>query len=155
MRSSSRLPWLSNRQSSTFVALAENSAKLVPRPSHVAPRGCGVPAESRMLLLWDEKNCSKRRNGKTDLGDGAFVQRLYCSGVPHIAAAVNRSVGVEHFAPFAGKGHADAIVAIDLRREIDHDQAARARVLSLAQPGEDTAVGVVHHQPFEAGMIAV
>src|SRR4051812_27089157 len=144
MRSSSRLPWLSNRQSSIFVALAENSAKLVPRPSHVAPRGCGAPAESRMLLLWDEKNCSKRRNGKTDLGDGTFVQRLYRSRVPHIAAAVNRSVGVEDFAPPAGERHAHAIVAMDLRREIHHNQAARAGILSLAQPGEDAAVGIVH-----------
>src|SRR6188508_2429181 len=135
MRSSSRLPWLSNRQSSTFVALAENNAKLVPRPSHVAPSGCGVPAESRMLLLWDEKNCSKRRNCKADLGDGAFIQRCYGSGVPHIAAAVNRCVGVEHLSPRAGKRHTDAIVAIDLRREIDHDQTARPRILSLAQPG--------------------
>jgi len=44
MRSVSRSPQLSNRQSSTFVAWAENSEKLVPRPSQLAPRGCGKPS---------------------------------------------------------------------------------------------------------------
>src|SRR4029079_2895567 len=34
-------------QSSTLVACAENSAKLTPRPSHVAPSGNGLP--SRMV----------------------------------------------------------------------------------------------------------
>ena len=37
----------SNRQSSTFVACAENSAKLTPEPSHVAPRGNGLPSVTR------------------------------------------------------------------------------------------------------------
>src|SRR5690554_6309993 len=44
---SSRLPWLSNRQSSTLVACAENSAKFTPRPSQVAPRGKGWPSAIR------------------------------------------------------------------------------------------------------------
>ena len=39
MRSISRWPPASNRQSSTLVALAENRAKLTPSPSHVAPSG--------------------------------------------------------------------------------------------------------------------
>src|SRR5436309_135217 len=47
MRSSSRRPCGSNRQSSTFRALAENSAKFVPRPSQVAPNGWGKPEEIR------------------------------------------------------------------------------------------------------------
>src|SRR5918911_2871992 len=88
MRSSSRRPWLSNRQSSTFVAFAENSAKFVPRPSQVAPNGCGDPAESRTLALGDEKNCSKRWNDKTDLGNGPLLQRTYAPGVPDITAAI-------------------------------------------------------------------
>jgi len=29
-----------------LVALAENSAKFVPRPSQVAPSGCGAPARA-------------------------------------------------------------------------------------------------------------
>ena len=37
----------SNRQISTFVAWAENRAKLVPAPSHVAPRGKGSPSLTR------------------------------------------------------------------------------------------------------------
>src|SRR6202161_438769 len=34
----------SNRQTSTFVALAENSAKLTPSPSQCAPRSRGEPS---------------------------------------------------------------------------------------------------------------
>src|SRR2546421_6205958 len=101
MRSISRRPWLSNRQSSTFSAFAENSAKLLPRPSHVAPNGCGAPAEIRTLPLRNEKNCRKGRNNKADLGNGALVQRPDRARVPDIAAAVERGIGVEDLAPSA------------------------------------------------------
>src|SRR5690606_36951905 len=47
MRSISVLPCSSNRHSSTRVACAENTAKLTPRPSQVAPRGKGVPSVTR------------------------------------------------------------------------------------------------------------
>src|SRR3989344_2110771 len=47
MRSSSVSPVLSNRHSSTLVACAENSAKLTPRPSQVAPSGNGWPSDIR------------------------------------------------------------------------------------------------------------
>src|SRR5262245_43222963 len=114
MRSISRRPWLSNRQSSTFSAFAENSAKFVPRPSQVAPSGCGAPAEIRTLPLRNEKNCSKGRNNKADLGDCAFVQRPDRARVPHVAAAVQRGIGVEDFAPHARERNLDAIVAVNL-----------------------------------------
>src|SRR5580692_9325796 len=114
MRSSSRRPWLSNRQSSTFWALAENSAKLVPLPSQLAPRGWGAPAESLVLALRDEKKCGKRRNDKVDLGNAAFVQRPHRPGVPHIAAAISGRIGVEDFAPGAGKRDPDAVITVDL-----------------------------------------
>ena len=39
------LPDESNRQSSTNSELSENSEKLTPRPSHVAPLGKGEPAD--------------------------------------------------------------------------------------------------------------
>ena len=38
---------VSKRQSSTLVACAENSAKLTPRPVHVAPSGKGRPSLTR------------------------------------------------------------------------------------------------------------
>ena len=57
-------PVPSNRHSSTFSACAENRAKFVPRPSQVAPSGCGVPAESRMLAFRNQKNRRKRRKDK-------------------------------------------------------------------------------------------
>src|SRR5450755_833827 len=46
MRSTSRVPVESNRQSSTLVAWAEKSAKFVPRPSHLAPSGKGKPSQT-------------------------------------------------------------------------------------------------------------
>src|SRR5215813_2070115 len=101
MRSSSRLPWLSKRQSSTLLAFCENSAKLVPRPSQVAPKGWGAPAESRLLVLGNEKNRSKRWNDKADLGNSPLLQRANASGVPHIAAAIDGCVSVQRFAPKA------------------------------------------------------
>src|ERR1700704_5874927 len=155
MRSSSRRPWLSNRQSSTFCALAENSAKLVPLPSQLAPSGWGAPTESLLLALRDEKNGGKRRNDKADLGNAAIVQRPYRPGVPDIAAAVGGSVGVEDLAPGAGKRHPDTIVPVHFGREIDHHETARPCVASFAQPGENAAVGIVHDQPFESSGVAI
>src|SRR6266511_974914 len=38
----------SNRQSSTFVACSEKSAKFTPLPSHVAPSGEEWPGQTRM-----------------------------------------------------------------------------------------------------------
>src|SRR5580698_4560766 len=46
-------PEESNRHSSTPSELSENSEKLVPRPSQVAPRGKGEPADWCDLSLWD------------------------------------------------------------------------------------------------------
>src|SRR6516164_2385248 len=105
MRSISRRPWLSNKQSSTFSALAENRAKLVPRPSHLAPNGCSAPAEIRTLPLRNEKNCRKGRNNKADLGNCALVQRGDRARVPDIVGAVQRGIAVEDRAPGPRKWH--------------------------------------------------
>src|SRR5437763_10841971 len=155
MRSTSRRPWRSNRHSSTFSACAENSAKLVPRPSQVAPSGCGNPLDSRTLPVRNEVNCSQGRNNKIDLGNHTLVQRPYRTAVPDIAAAVGCRIGIENLAPRAGERHLDAIVAINFGREIDDDQATVMRVPSLAQPGEHAALVIVHHQPLEAGTVTV
>src|SRR5262249_38535864 len=155
MRSISRRPWRSKRQSSTFSAFAENSAKFVPRPSQVAPSGCGAPAERRALTLRDEKNCSKGRNNKADLGNRALLQRLDRAAVPDVAPAVERRIGVEHLAPPSGERHLDAVIPVGLGREVDEHQAALVRLSSLPQPGEDAALGIAHDQPFEAGGVAI
>src|SRR5262249_29971794 len=155
MRSVSRRPWLSNRQSSTFSAFAENSAKLVPRPSQVAPNGCGAPAEIRTLALRNEKNCRKWRNNKADLGDCALVQRRHHARVPDIAAAVQRGIAVEDLAPGPRKWHLDAVVAIDLGGEVHHHQATLVRLASFTQPREHAAFGVMHDQPLEPGVLTV
>src|ERR1700733_1755103 len=78
MRSSSVRPESSNRQSSTLVAFAENSAKLTPKPSQVAPRGLGEPslirdlrmAAGMMVPLWP----------RIDVVDGPFIPDNSCSG---------------------------------------------------------------------------
>src|SRR5262249_40550793 len=127
MRSISRRPWLSNRPSPTVAQCAKNSAKLVPPPSHVAPTGCGAPAEIRTLALRNEKNCRKGRNNKADLGNCAPVQRPDRAPVPDIAAAVKRRIAVEDLAPGPRKWHLDAVVAIDLGREVHHHQATLVR----------------------------
>src|SRR5579883_1006995 len=59
MRSSSVSPELSNRHSSTFVALAENSAKFTPSPSQVAPSGKGRPSDTRDLFLLTDTGISR------------------------------------------------------------------------------------------------
>src|SRR5262245_50775310 len=155
MRSRSRRPWLSNRQSSTLLALAENSAKFVPRPSQVAPRGCGAPAASRALALGNEKNCSKRWDDKADLGDGSLRQRIHAPAVPHIVDTVAVWIGIEHLGPEGCEGRPDAVVAVDLRRELHHHQAAVVHIVALAQPGEYAPVAIVHDQPFESGRFAI
>src|SRR3954462_8844730 len=107
MRSVSALPVGSNRQSSTFSAVLENSAKLVPRPSQVAPSGCGEPAAMRRSDFRNEIDGSKRWKDKVQLrafgchngGDGTCV--------PRVAASVMGGIGVECFAPAAGERHAD------------------------------------------------
>ena len=120
-----------------------------------APSGCGAPPESRALPLRDEKNCSKGRNNKADLGNHAFVPRTDGAAVPDIGAAVAVGIGIENFAPNSGEWNLDPVIPVDLGREIDHHQAALARLASLAQPSKNTALGVMHDQPLESGAVAV
>src|SRR5689334_16752246 len=62
MRSTSRLPLPSNRQTSTLVACAENKQKFTPAPSQVAPRGNGVPSRTRLRTssAIGRKYCKRR-----------------------------------------------------------------------------------------------
>src|SRR5437868_5615910 len=155
MRSSSRRPWASNRQSSTFSALAENSAKLVPLPSQLAPRRAGVPADRRIRSAFGyEEDRSQRRNGEIKF-IAIALQRLDAAGIADVGAAIMGGVGIERLAPFAAERHADAVVVVDVRREVHDDHASLASGKSLAQPGEHIAVGVIHGQPCEPGGFAV
>ena len=89
-----------------------------------------------------------------EFGHEAF-QRLDFADIPDIAAAIMRGVRIEHLAPFAGERHADAVVVIDVRRKIDDDETARAGIVALADEAEHVAGGIVGHDPFEAGRIAI
>src|SRR5215470_16907691 len=125
MRSLSRLPSRLKRHSSTFVALAENKAKFVPRPSQVAPSGCGEPAETWPLRdLRNEKDGSKGWDNNAKLRTVTRHNGRYRSGVPDITSAVACGVGIEDFAPLARERYAHAIVVQHLRREIHHHHAA-------------------------------
>src|SRR5262249_44307252 len=108
-----------------------------------------------MLPLRNEKNCSKGRNYQTEFGNSSLLQRTDRTPVPGIAAAVHGGIGVEDFAPGTGERNLDAIVAVNLRRKVDHDEAALLRLASFAQPREDAAIGVMHDQPLESGRVAI
>src|SRR5262249_49769263 len=78
MRSSSVRPVSSNRQSSTLVALAENSEKLTPSPSHVAPRGLGEPSATRDFRM--EAGIKFLLLPRLDAAGGAIVPDNLWSG---------------------------------------------------------------------------
>src|SRR6202012_4007211 len=108
MRSSSRRPWPSNRHSSTFCALAENNAKLVPRPSQLAPRREGAPADNRISGFRYEKYRGQRRDRERKSGDEPFP-RLDFADISNIAPAVVLRIRIEDLTPLAGVGDADGI----------------------------------------------
>src|SRR6185312_11587311 len=135
-RSTSFRPLLSNRQSSTFSALAENSAKFVPRPSQVAPSGCGEPAAMRRSDFRNEIEGSKRWKDKVKLRAFGCHNSGHKPCVPCVAAAIVGSVGVERLAPVPGERHAHPVAAPHLRGEIHHHETARFRIAALAQPCE-------------------
>src|SRR5438132_2697800 len=66
MRSVSRSPRPSKRQTSTLVALAEKREKLTPLPSQVAPRGCGSPSRTRGRAATRERRASAMPYGRRD-----------------------------------------------------------------------------------------
>src|SRR5262249_15824191 len=110
MRSSSRRPWASNRQSSTFSALAEKSATWVPGRSQLAPGRVGGPADRGIQSAFGyEEDRSQRRNGEIKF----IAIALQCpdaAGVADVTAAVMGRVRIEYFAPLAAERRADAIV---------------------------------------------
>src|SRR5262249_51116604 len=82
-------------------------------------------------------------------------QRADAPAVPDVAAAIDPGIGVENLAPASEERNFHPVIPIDLRGEIDHDEATLVGLTALAQPGEDAAVGVMHDQPFETGGIAI
>ena len=138
------------------MALAENNAKFVPRPSQLAPSGCGEPAEICPLpVLRNEKDGSERWDNNAKLRTITCCNGGYRPGVPDIASAIDRGIGIEYLSPLAGERHAHTIIVQDLRREIHDDHATFARLVALAQPGKGAVAGIVGDQPFEAGGIAI
>src|SRR5262249_49873213 len=118
-------------------------------------RGDDSKKSHHALGLWDEE---KRRQGwedKADLGQQTVLERLNPTVVSDVGAAITRGIGVEHLAPMAEERHPDPIVPVDLRREVDDDETARAAVPALAQPGKNTPIAVIGDQPLETGAVAI
>src|SRR5215472_8541755 len=64
---------MSKRESSTLLAWAENSAKLTPTPSQVAPSGNECPSRTRAgVLIWNDRTAAFPR-GAFAISDGAAV----------------------------------------------------------------------------------
>src|SRR5215217_4900628 len=105
--------------------------------------------EGALGSLRNEKDRGERRQRETQLAMLAAIDCLNRSGVPDVAAAVDRGIGIEHLLPKTGDRHLDPVVASHFGREIDRYQAARAQVAPLAQPDEDAALGVVGNDPLE------
>src|SRR5262249_60620134 len=87
MRRPSWAPSASIRQGSTPVAFSEKIAKLTPEPSHVAPRGSGLPG--RVLMVWprDGLHDNARRSR-------AFGQQRDLGGPePHAVGGVGAVLG--------------------------------------------------------------
>src|SRR5688500_6465702 len=142
IRSVSRLPSLSNRHNSTLVALAENSAKFVPRPSQVAPSVSGAALKGARSEPRNEIDGSKRSEDKTKLRSAWRHNGVSLPTVPDVAATVVRSICIKNLAPWPGKRHPNVIVAAHLRREIDRHQTAIFGIFRFAKPREDAVVGV-------------
>src|SRR5262245_20862485 len=125
MRSSSRRPCGSNKQSSTRSPCPENSAKLVPRPFQLAPSGCDAPGSPRISILRHEKQRAERRQSEAQFRASAPIDRPDRSGIAHVAAAIDRRIAVEDFMPSTGAWNPDAIAAAYFGGKIDHDDAKR------------------------------
>src|SRR5882757_1703468 len=126
-------------------ACAENTAKLVPRPSQVAPSGYGEPGDNRSgygamnLRLGPEHDGGERR--KRQLERLLLPVRRAANGVdrafvPRVATAIEARVRIGDLAPGPGMRHADAVVMAWHRRHVADDQNRRAAFRSKAQIGE-------------------
>ena len=110
------------------------------------------------LRLHHEDARAQWRQGELG-GEGLAVHLdflgLHAAHVALIAAAVDGGVAVQHFAPEAGGGQADAVVRAEFGREMEDDEHLLAAVLRAAQEGEDAVqvVGAVH--PLKAFEVVV
>src|SRR5262249_29882462 len=116
---------MSNRQSSTLAAWAENSAKLTPTPSQVAPSGNEWPSRTRGgVLIW---------NGRTtDFPRGAFMPLPVGQLLVDQPSFVRQ--GLAHLA------HRGSEIALAAGARRLHQQRARERPApQAAEPGPPPA----------------
>ena len=85
MRSTSVVPSMSKMHNSTLLACAENSAKLTPIPSQVAPSGKGWPSRTRLRTAGPDRI----KDGGTDV-TWMFIEDPDWSGHPPNAAEPQR-----------------------------------------------------------------
>src|ERR1700684_1746392 len=83
---------------------------------------------------------------------------LFCvhsAEVTHTAAGVFAGVAVEHFAPVAAVGNAEAVSQAGHRSEVADDQHGVLRRIAFSQQGNRAGGDVVAIDPFDADGIIV
>src|SRR5512142_1348110 len=116
------MPLRSKRQSSTFSACAENSAKLTPPPSQVAPSGDGRPGQTRLRVAVIARTALRglgREHHRAQRGQRQIQRvRLVAPGealrhettaIAHIAAAIKLRIRIEDLPPPAPRRRADPV----------------------------------------------
>src|SRR4051794_11484083 len=96
-------------------------------------------------------------------GDGEHVgspvpadrRRFHTAEIAQSTAAILRGVAVQHLAPDAAAGDADAVVVARHRREVEHGEDDLRWVGPDAQEAECALRGVVDVAPFEARGVVV
>src|SRR4051812_45531278 len=79
----------------------------------------------------------------------------YAAHISDVAAAVNSSITVEHFAPFAGAREANAIMFAWHGSEIEDDREFMRAVRELSHKRQSAAVLVGAIDPVKAAVIKV
>src|SRR6185437_7196462 len=88
----------------------------------------GSGSKAHRSAFRHEKDGGKRRDREAQL---VTVGRVDPADIADIAATIMRGVRVQDFAPPAAERHADAVVAVDIGREIHNDQAPRPIGMAL------------------------
>src|SRR5260370_1094860 len=135
MRSSSRRPWPSNRQSSTFSALAEKSAKLVPRPSQLAPRRAAVRAVHLMQRRQRAIQPVEIADQGVDAGIFLLLEQMPVQRTIVIPLALLAELAAHEHQLLAGMAEHEAVIG---------PQIGEALPLVAGHAAEDRAFAVHH-----------
>src|SRR5438045_3679295 len=86
---------------------------------------------------------------------GGNLFGVYSTEISHAAAGVFAGVAVEHFAPIAAVGHADAVTGAWDGRKVADDQDCVLRILAFAKKRNCAGGVIVGVDPLESGGIVI